>query len=106
MAISSHQGLCGVLRVPGRTAPESGARHVRVYGGDGGVIVAAEIIRLAKAGSRIFSPENGQRLGLPGMLNELIRDCDVDLAARRRGPTLVSSSIPFQASVLNCAPDC
>ena len=30
---------------------------------------------------RIFSPEDGQRLGLPGMINELIRDCDIDLAA-------------------------
>ena len=36
----------------------------------------------------IFSPEDGQRLGLPGMINELIRDCDIDLAAeRRRAPT-------------------
>ncbi len=30
---------------------------------------------------RIFSPEDGQRLGLPGMINELIREADVDLAA-------------------------
>ena len=52
-----------------------------MYGGGGGVIVPAEITRLANAGVRIFSPEDGQRLGLPGMINELIRDCDVDQAA-------------------------
>ena len=82
VAISSYQGghveyfeyLAQLLR-------QSGAGHVRIFGGGGGVIVPAEITRLAAAGVRIFSPEDGQRLGLPGMINELIRDCDVDLAA-------------------------
>ena len=53
---------------------------MRIFGGGGGVIVPGEIARLAAAGVRIFSPEDGQRLGLPGMINELIRDCDLDLA--------------------------
>ncbi|MEV0399684.1 fused isobutyryl-CoA mutase/GTPase IcmF [Actinoallomurus sp. NPDC050550] len=82
VAVSSYQGghveyfeyLAQALRQAGRG-------HVRVYGGGGGVIVAEEIARLADAGVRIFSPEDGQRLGLPGMINELVRDCDVDLAA-------------------------
>src|SRR3984957_8038017 len=82
VAISSYQGghmeyfeyLAGLLK-------EAGAGHVRVFGGGGGVIVPAEIERLAKAGVRIFTPEDGQRLGLTGMINELIRDCDTDLAA-------------------------
>ena len=30
---------------------------------------------------RIFSPQDGQRLGLPGMINELIAECDTDLVA-------------------------
>jgi methylmalonyl-CoA mutase len=82
VAISSYQGghveyfeyLAQLLR-------QSGAGHVRIFGGGGGVIIPAEITRLAAAGVRIFSPEDGQQLGLPGMINELIRDCDVDLAA-------------------------
>jgi isobutyryl-CoA mutase len=82
VAISSYQGghveyfeyLAQLLR-------QSGAGHVRVFGGGGGVIVPEEITRLAAAGVRIFSPEDGQRLGLPGMINQLIRECDVDLAA-------------------------
>jgi isobutyryl-CoA mutase len=82
VAISSYQGghveyfeyLAQLLRL-------SGAGHVRVFGGGGGVIIGEEIARLAEAGVRIFSPEDGQRLGLPAMINELIRDCDVDLAA-------------------------
>jgi methylmalonyl-CoA mutase len=82
VAISSYQGghveyfsyLVELLR-------ERGAGHVRVYGGGGGVIVPAEIELLHSRGvARIFSPEDGQRLGLPGMINIMIRECDVDLA--------------------------
>jgi len=81
VAVSSYQGghveyftyLVERLR-------ERGAGHVRVFGGGGGVIVPEEIAALAEVGVRIFSPEDGQRLGLPGMINELIRTCDVDLA--------------------------
>ena len=83
VAVSSYQGghveyfeyLAQLLR-------EFGAGHVRIFGGGGGVIVPDEIACLSKAGVRIFSPEDGQRLGLAGMINELIRDCDSDLAAR------------------------
>jgi len=59
---------------------ERGAGHVQVFGGGGGVIVADEIAHLAGLGVRIFSPADGQRLGLPGMINELVASCDVDLA--------------------------
>ena len=62
---------------------EEGAGHVRVYGGGGGVIVPDEIRELQEYGvARIFSPEDGQRLGLVGMINSMIAECDVDLAAR------------------------
>jgi len=57
-----------------------GAGHVQVFGGGGGVIVPEEIALLRSRGVRIFAPEDGQRLGLPGMINELIAACDVDLA--------------------------
>ena len=60
---------------------EVGAGHVQVFGGGGGVIVADEIALLAERGVKIFAPEDGQRLGLAGMINELVRSCDVDLAA-------------------------
>jgi isobutyryl-CoA mutase len=84
VAVSSYQGghveyftyLVELLR-------ERGAGHVKVYGGGGGVIVPREIELLHSRGvARIFSPEDGQRLGLPGMINTMIRDCDVDLAAQ------------------------
>jgi isobutyryl-CoA mutase len=82
VAISSYQGgHVEYFEYLARLLQQSGAGHVRVFGGGGGVIIPDEIARLAAAGVRIFSPEDGQRLGLPGMINELIRDCDVDLAA-------------------------
>ncbi len=82
VAVSSYQGghveyfeyLVDLLRA-------NGAGHVRVVGGGGGVIVAEEIDRLRKHGVRIFSPEDGQHMGLAGMINSIIRECDFDLTA-------------------------
>ena len=80
VAVSSYQGghveyfeyLVELLR-------EAGAGHVKVVGGGGGVIVPKEIARLREAGVTIFSPEDGQRLGLPGMVNQVVAACDTDL---------------------------
>ena len=89
VAVSSYQGghveyftyLVELLR-------ERGAGHVKVYGGGGGVIVPREIALLHSRGvARIFSPEDGQRLGLPGMIDMMVRECDVDLAAAPPAPS-------------------
>ena len=83
VAISSYQGgHVEYFEYLAESLDRAGAGQVKIYGGGGGVIVPAEITRLTKAGVRIFSPEDGQRLGLPGMINELIRECDTDLAAQ------------------------
>jgi methylmalonyl-CoA mutase len=87
VAVSSYQGgHVEYFEYLAESLERAGAGHVNVYGGGGGVIVPEEIARLNKAGVRIFSPEDGQRLGLAGMINELIRDCDTDLA--RQPPRL------------------
>ncbi|MBU2694110.1 fused isobutyryl-CoA mutase/GTPase IcmF [Pimelobacter sp. 30-1] len=80
IAVSSYQGghveyfeyLVQLLR-------ERGADHVQVVGGGGGVIVPDEIARLRESGVIIFSPEDGQRMGLPGMVNSVVEACDTDL---------------------------
>ncbi|WP_370240611.1 fused isobutyryl-CoA mutase/GTPase IcmF [Aeromicrobium sp.] len=80
VAVSSYQGghveyfeyLVQLLR-------ERGAGHIQVVGGGGGVIVPEEIARLRTSGVTIFSPEDGQRLGLPGMVNTVVQACDTDL---------------------------
>jgi isobutyryl-CoA mutase len=80
VAVSSYQGgHVEYFEYLVESLAERGASHVRVYGGGGGVIVGDEIARLSRSGVRIFSPEDGQRLGLAGMINEIVRDCDVDV---------------------------
>jgi methylmalonyl-CoA mutase len=73
---------------------ELGAGHIKVYGGGGGVIVPEEIALLKERGVTIFAPEDGQRLGLPGMINQLIADCDVDLCADEPALDAVLSGSP------------
>ncbi|MEO7397355.1 MAG: cobalamin-dependent protein, partial [Ilumatobacteraceae bacterium] len=85
LAISSYQGghveyftyLLDRLR-------DEGIGDVRVYGGGGGVIVPSEIAELQARGvARIFSPHDGQRMGLPEMVNSMIRESDRPLADER-----------------------
>lgn len=58
-----------------------GAGHVLVFGGGGGVIVPSEIRALMDYGvARIYSPEDGQRMGLQGMIGEMVMRCDHDLS--------------------------
>ena len=56
---------------------EYGAGHVKVFGGGGGVIVPEEIRALEAYGvTKIYSPEDGARLGLQGIINHLVRTID------------------------------
>ncbi|MEP7083624.1 MAG: cobalamin-dependent protein, partial [Betaproteobacteria bacterium] len=82
IAISSYQGghveffkyMIDLLR-------QNGGAHIKVFGGGGGVIVPSEIAELHAYGvTRIFSPEDGAKLGLQGMINEIVAACDVDLS--------------------------
>ena len=84
VAISSYQGghveyfkyLVELLRA-------RGAADVKVFGGGGGVIAPHEVAELHAAGvSRIFTPQDGQRLGLAAMVNTMVAAGDVDLAAQ------------------------
>jgi len=79
VAVSSYQGgHIEYFKYLVDSLAAAGAPHIRVYGGGGGVIVPAEIAELRDYGVTIFSPEDGQRLGLARMVNVLIRECDVD----------------------------
>ncbi len=81
VAVSSYQGgHVEYFRYLVERLAERGASHVRVYGGGGGVIVPSEIEELAGVGVKIFSPQDGQRLGLARMVNTIIAECDRDLS--------------------------
>ncbi|MGE6368894.1 fused isobutyryl-CoA mutase/GTPase IcmF [Planococcus kocurii] len=56
---------------------EKGASHIRIYGGGGGVILPREIKELEAYGvAGIFSPEDGRKKGLQGMITEIVEECD------------------------------
>jgi methylmalonyl-CoA mutase len=63
---------------------QRGAGHVKIYGGGGGVIVPREIEELHDRGvvDRIFSPEDGRRMGLQGMIDVVLEGCDFDLGGQ------------------------
>ena len=77
IAISSYQGghieyfkyLIDKLR-------ELGAGHIKIFGGGGGVIIPAEIDELHAYGvTRIYSPADGQAIGLQGMIDDMLQRC-------------------------------
>ena len=95
IAISSYQGGHNeFFRYMFDLLKENGAGHVKIFGGGGGVIIPEEIEALHDYGiTRIYSPEDGRRLGLVGMIDhmletadrDLLRDACVDLDAIKSG---------------------
>ncbi|MBW2439486.1 MAG: methylmalonyl-CoA mutase family protein [Deltaproteobacteria bacterium] len=78
VAVSSYQGghleffkyLLDLLK-------ERGAPHIKIFGGGGGVIVPEEIEELESYGiTKIYSPEDGARMGLQGMINHMVEIMD------------------------------
>ena len=56
---------------------ERGAEHIKIFGGGGGVILPKEISELHDYGiTRIYSPDDGRKIGLQGMINDLLKKCD------------------------------
>src|SRR4051812_27893843 len=80
IAVSSYQGgHIEFFRYMVSLLKERGGAHIQVFGGGGGVIVADEIRQLHDCGvARIYSPEDGQRMGLQGMINDMLARCDFD----------------------------
>jgi isobutyryl-CoA mutase len=83
IAVSSYQGghieffkyMVDLLR-------SRDAGEVKVFGGGGGVIVPHEIEQLHRYGvARIYTPEDGARMGLQGMIDDMLRTADRNLAA-------------------------
>ncbi len=54
-----------------------GAGHIKIFGGGGGTILPSEIEELHQHGiARIYSPDDGRRMGLQGMINDVLQQCD------------------------------
>ena len=79
IAVSSYQGghmefftyMVDLLR-------ERGAGAVKVFGGGGGTIVPGEVAELEAYGvTKVYSPEDGHKMGLVGMIEHLVASCSV-----------------------------
>ncbi|MEJ2879714.1 methylmalonyl-CoA mutase family protein [Pedobacter sp. GR22-6] len=56
---------------------ERGAGHIKIFGGGGGVILPSEIAELQEYGiTRIYSPDDGRKMGLQGMINNMLEQTD------------------------------
>jgi isobutyryl-CoA mutase len=84
IAVTSYQGghieffkyMVDLLR-------EAGADEIKVFGGGGGVILPNEMAELHAYGvTRLYSPEDGQAMGLQGMINDVVCRSDFDVASR------------------------
>ena len=54
--------------------------HIKIFGGGGGVILPEEIKELMAYGiTRIYAPDDGRTMGLQGMINDLVQQCDVPI---------------------------
>jgi len=78
LAVSSYQGghveffkyIVDLLK-------ERKVPHIKVFGGGGGVIIPSEIKELEAYGvTRIYSPEDGAKMGLQGIINDQMRKMD------------------------------
>ncbi|AKT41205.1 methylmalonyl-CoA mutase family protein [Chondromyces crocatus] len=87
IAITSYQGghveyfkyMIDLLR-------EAGA-NIKVFGGGGGTILPTEIDELHEYGvARIYSPDDGRAMGLQGMIDHLLTECDFE----KRSPDFAS----------------
>lgn len=87
IAITSYQGghneffkyMYDLLR-------EAGAPHIKIFGGGGGTILPTEIEELHAYGiNRIYSPDDGRSMGLQGMINDVLQQCDFPVGIHLNG---------------------
>jgi isobutyryl-CoA mutase len=81
IAITSYQGgHLEFFKYMKDLLEENGCGHIRLFGGGGGTILPREIEELQQYGiTRIYSPDDGRRMGLEGMIEDVIRQCDFPL---------------------------
>jgi methylmalonyl-CoA mutase len=85
---------------------EKGAPHIKIFGGGGGTILPSEIQELHAYGiTRIYHPDDGRAMGLQGMINDLVQQCDFPAGETMpvHAEKLSISDFPSIAQVISCA---
>ena len=85
---------------------EKGAPQIKIFGGGGGTILPSEIKELMDYGiTKIYHPDDGRKLGLQGMINDLIKQCDFALGDKLTNEfsEVKNQVIPAIARVISAA---
>ncbi|MEM9548156.1 MAG: methylmalonyl-CoA mutase family protein [Bacteroidota bacterium] len=65
---------------------ENGSGHIKIFGGGGGTILPSEIEDLHNYGiCHIYTPDDGRKMGLQGMINDVLKNCDFPLGQNVNG---------------------
>src|ERR1700738_821935 len=77
IAITSYQGgHVEFFKYMKDLLEENGCGHIKIFGGGGGTILPSEISELQNYGiTKIYSPDDGRKMGLEGMIEEVIKEC-------------------------------
>lgn len=93
IAITSYQGghleffkyLYNLLK-------QRNSNHIKIFGGGGGTILPAEIKELHQHGiTRLYSPDDGRKMGLQGMIDTLLEEADFNVGDNF--PTSIEQSL-------------
>ncbi|MCF6350920.1 MAG: methylmalonyl-CoA mutase family protein [Flavobacteriaceae bacterium] len=82
---------------------EKGATQIKIFGGGGGVILPSEIKDLMAYGiTRIYSPDDGRKMGLQGMINDMISACDFEVLPLKlpKGKNITKSLVAKDVNVI------
>ena len=81
IAITSYQGgHVEFFKYMKDLLDENACGHIKIFGGGGGTILPEEIDDLHKYGiTKIYSPDDGRKMGLEGMIEDVIKQCDIQL---------------------------
>jgi isobutyryl-CoA mutase len=107
IAITSYQGghieffkyIYDLLR-------QNNCSHIKIFGGGGGTILPQEIQELHAYGiTKIYSPDDGRKMGLQGMINHLVGECDfpVPIHLPSSSEALTSKEPKVLASLITAA---
>jgi len=80
IAITSYQGgHVEFFKYMKDLLEENGCGHIKIFGGGGGTILPEEIEELHQYGiTRIYSPDDGRKMGLEGMIEDVIQKCNTE----------------------------
>ncbi|PSL48970.1 methylmalonyl-CoA mutase [Chitinophaga niastensis] len=68
---------------------QKGCGHIKIFGGGGGTILPVEIAELHAYGiARLYSPDDGRHMGLEGMIEDLINQCDIAVKPLTEGSSV------------------